>query len=268
MTTASQRRVKSLAESGWAWRVKDAQERQEYIGTVFRHLIQGISKRIPSQCAVCHAWPSQSVCEACVAVFAQPSHRCYTCALPVPTGVQQCGACITTPPPLDACLAAVPYAFPWSNLVADFKFRQHPGWARTFTQLLRAAPWVEPALDAADLLIPMPLSHQRLRERGYNQSLVLASALDASKTAHGVLLRMTDAPPQRTLPRSERLRAVTHAYAVDPLQAPKVFGRRLVLLDDVMTTGATLHAAARALRLAGAIHITALVLARTDQARQ
>jgi ComF family protein len=175
---------------------------------------------------------------------------------------------MTTPPPLDACLAAVPYAYPWSNLVADFKFRQHPGWARTFAQILRAAPWVEPALDAADLLIPMPLSRQRLHERGYNQSLVLAKALDPAKTTHGVLLRTTDAPPQRTLPRSERLRAVTHAYAADPLQVHRISGRRLILLDDVMTTGATLHAAAHALRQAGASHITGLVLARTDPARQ
>ena len=231
---------------------------------VFRHLIQGISKRIPSQCAVCRAWPSQPVCEACVAVFAQPSHRCYTCALPLPSGVPQCGACITTPPPLDACLATVPYAFPWSNLVADFKFRQHPGWARTFAQIMRASPWVEPSLDAADFLIPMPLSRQRLQERGYNQTLVLARALDATKVSHQVLLRTIDSPPQRTLSRSERLRAVHHAYAVDPLQAHHISQQRIVLLDDVMTSGASLHAAARALRRAGATHITALVLARTD----
>ena len=78
------------------------QTRHEYIGAVFRHLIQGISKRIPSQCAVCHAWPTQPVCEDCVAVFAQPTRRCYTCALRVPVGIRQCGACITAPPPLDA----------------------------------------------------------------------------------------------------------------------------------------------------------------------
>jgi ComF family protein len=178
--------------------------------------------------------------------------------------VRQCGACIVTPPPLDACLAAVPYAYPWSSLVADFKFRQHPGWAGSFAQLLRATPWVEPALDAADWLIPMPLSPQRLRERGYNQAQVLACALDAAKVAHQVLLRIVDTPPQRTLPRNERLRAVQHAFAVDPLQAHRIAQRRVVLLDDVMTSGASLHAAAVALRQAGAAHITALVLARTE----
>ncbi len=256
--------MKSWAESGWAWWDEDVQTRHEYIGAVFRHLIQGISKRIPSQCAVCHTWPSQPVCEACVAVFAQPTHRCCTCALRVPAGIRQCGACITAPPPLDACLAAVPYAYPWSTLVADFKFRQHPGWARTFAQLIRAAPWVEPALDAADMLIPMPLSRQRLQERGYNQALVLARALDASKVNAKVLLRMLDSPPQRTLSRHDRLLAVRHAYTIDPLQANHIARQRIVLLDDVMTSGASLHAAARALRGAGAAHITGLVLARTE----
>jgi len=224
----------------------------------------GISRRLPSQCAVCHAWPSQSVCEACVATFAQPVARCQTCALAVPAGVRQCGACVVTPPPLDACLAALPYAYPWSTLVADFKFHQRPGWAASFATLLRAAPWVEPALDAANLLVPMPLSKERLQERGYNQAQVLACALDAPKMAHGVLLRVQDTPPQRTLPRSERLHSVQNAFAVDPLHAHRIKNQRVVLLDDVMTSGASLHAAARTLRAAGAAHITGLVLARTE----
>lgn len=236
----------------------------EYIGSVFRQLLQGISRRLPSQCAVCHAWPSHSVCEACVGAFAQPVARCHTCALPVASGVRQCGACIVAPPPLDACFAALPYAYPWSGLVADFKFHQRPGWAASFAALLRAAPWVEPALDGADLLLPMPLSKERLRERGYNQAHVLARALDAPKVAHGVLLRVRDTPPQRTLPRSERLRTVHDAFAVDPLQSHRVKDKRVVLLDDVMTSGASLHAAARVLRGAGAAHIAALVLARTE----
>lgn len=236
----------------------------EYIDPVFRQLLQGISRRLPSQCAVCHTWPAQPVCESCVAAFAQPASRCTTCACAVPAGVRQCGACVLAPPPLDACLAAVSYAYPWSTLVADFKFHQHPGWAASFAQLLRATPWVEPALDAADLVIPMPLSRERLRQRGYNQAQELARALDAPKLAPGLLLRVQDTPPQRTLPRSERLRSVQHAFAVEPLQAARLRERRVVLVDDVMTSGASLHTAAQALRAAGAAHITALVLARTE----
>ncbi len=197
-------------------------------------------------------------------VFAQPVERCITCALPTVPGVRQCRACILHPPPLDACLAALPYAYPWSDLVADFKFRQHPGWAASFASLLRAAPWVEPALDAADVVLPMPLSAERLRERGYNQAHVLACALEPSKVAHNVLLRVKDTPPQRTLPRSERMRAVQDAFAVEPLRVAQVANQRVVLLDDVMTSGASLHAAARVLRIAGAAHITALELCRTE----
>ncbi len=199
-----------------------------------------------------------------MATFAQPVARCTTCALPVAPGVRQCGACIVQPPPLDACLAALPYAYPWSTLVADFKFHQRPGWAASFAALLRAAPWVEPALETSDLLLPMPLSRERLRARGYNQAHVLAGALDGPKVAHGILLRVRETPPQRTLPRSERLRAVEHAFAIDPLQNHRVKNKRVVVLDDVMTSGASLHAAARVLRAAGAAHITALVLARTE----
>ena len=199
-----------------------------------------------------------------MAAFAQPVARCTTCALPVVPGVRQCGTCTVHPPPLDVCLAALPYAYPWSTLIADFKFHQRTGWATSFAALLRAAPWVEPALDAADLLLPMPLSTERLRERGYNQAHVLARALDAPKVVHGLLLRVRDTPPQRTLPRSERLRAVQDAFAIDPLQSHCVKNKRVVVLDDVMTSGASLHAAARVLRGAGAAHITALVLARTE----
>lgn len=230
---------------------------------MFSHLFHGILQRLPSQCAVCHTWPSQPVCEACVNAFAQPVPRCARCAIEVPTGVRQCGACILAPPPLDACLAALPYAYPWSTLVADFKFHQQPGWARTFALLLRSTPWVEPALEAADWIIPMPLSPERLRSRGYNQAHELAKALDARKVKQRLLLRVHNTPPQRTLPRSERLRNVQHAFAVDPLLREHLADKRVVLLDDVMTSGASLYAAATALRTAGAAHITGLVLART-----
>ena len=236
----------------------------EYIDTVFRQLLQGVSRHLPSQCAVCHAWPAHSVCEACVAAFAQPSNRCATCACLLAPGLRQCGACIVDPPPLDACLAAVDYAYPWSNLVAEFKFLQHPAWATSFARLMRATPWVEPTMDAAHVLIPMPLSRQRLQERGYNQAQLLACALDAPKVAHDTLLRTVDTPPQRTLPRSERLRSVRHAFAVEPVHTDRVRGQRILLVDDVMTSGASLHAAARTLRQAGATQVAAVVFCRTD----
>ena len=213
---------------------------------------------------VCHAWPGQNLCEACVSSFAQPQPRCQTCALPVPADVRQCGACIRNAPPLDACLAAVSYAYPWSHLIVGYKFHEHPGRAAAFALLLRSTPWVEPALEAADALLPMPLSVQRLRTRGFNQAQLLAQQLAPDKTKARLLLRIRDTPAQSSLSRKDRLTSLNDAFAVDPLLASQVKGKRLVLVDDVMTSGATLYAAARVLRSAGAAHITGLVIARTD----
>jgi ComF family protein len=178
--------------------------------------------------------------------------------------MRQCGACITDPPPMDQTLAAVAYGYPWSGLMVEFKFRQYTGWAASFATLMRSAPWVEPALDHADFLIPMPLSPARLRERGFNQTLLLARALEPGKVRTDLLLRIQDTPAQSALPRKERLQNVKNAYALNPLQAHHIQGKRVVLLDDVMTSGASLRAAAGPLRQAGAAHITAMVLARTE----
>lgn len=231
---------------------------------MFPGLFKGMFEALPSQCMVCHAWPAQPLCEACVNRFAQPQPRCQTCALAVPAGVRQCGVCIKIQPPLDACLAAVSYVFPWSDLIVGYKFHSSPGWAGAFALLLRSTPWVEPALDAADVVLPMPLSAQRLRTRGFNQALVLARQLAPDKNDHRLLLRIKDTPPQSSLTRAERLSSVSEAFAVEPLLLTRVKGARLVLVDDVMTSGASLFAAARVLRQAGAAHITGMVIARTE----
>jgi predicted amidophosphoribosyltransferase len=94
---------------------------------MFAKLISGALQQglklsaLPSQCRVCHAWPSQPVCEACVSQFAQPHPRCISCALPLPAGMRHCGTCLKNPPPLDRCLAAVAYAYPWQTLIQDYK---------------------------------------------------------------------------------------------------------------------------------------------------
>jgi ComF family protein len=232
---------------------------------MLRDWIEGLKAAIPGQCAVCHGWPAQPVCEACVVRFAQPQPRCATCALPVSAGVDRCGRCLREPPPLDRCLAAVSYSYPWSRLVTQFKFQSQPGWARPLAALMRSAPWVEPALEQADLVLPMPLSRERLAERGFNQALELARALAPGKHRCDLLLRVHHTQAQAELGLAARLRNVRGAFAVDPLRAAQIQDRRIVLVDDVMTSGASLFGAAEALRQAGAAHITAIVLARTDE---
>jgi ComF family protein len=226
-------------------------------------LFSRVLNALPSQCLVCHAWPGQTICEACMSRFAQPLHRCHSCAFPLPTGVHLCGACVKEPPAINHCLSAVPYGYPWSDLIVRYKFQSQPGLARTFALMLRSTPWVEPALDAADTVLPMPLSRERLRSRGFNQAYVLAQALSKSKADPALLLRIKDTPPQSGLTRAERLSSVKDAFAVEPLRTSEIKGARVVLVDDVMTSGASLFAAALALQTAGAAHITAMVVART-----
>ena len=219
----------------------------------------------PGKCAVCGAWPAQPLCAACVARFAAPRPRCRRCALPLPDGVETCGACVREPPPLDACFAAVGYAYPWSGLVARFKFQGEAGWAAAFAARLGEIPGFAQELRRCDLLLPLPLAPRRLAERGFNQALLLARALDVRRTEPRLLLRVRETGSQAALDRRARQVNVQGAFALEPLRAAEVRGASVLLVDDVMTSGASLHAAARVLRQAGADRVSAVVLARTDE---
>lgn len=227
-------------------------------------LLEGLSRQVPSQCAVCHAWPARRVCDACVARFAAPHHRCPTCALRVAAHGETCRECEHAKPPLDACWTAVTYGFPWSGIVQSYKFHGHSAWSRTMAQLLLAAPGVESALAAADMVIPMPLSTERLKQRGFDQSALLAAALSPDLARTGVLLRILDTPAQSSLSRRERIRNVQSAYAVEPAHYQDLRGKHVLLVDDVMTSGASLGAAAAVLRAAGVPTITGIVFARAE----
>ncbi len=130
--------------------------------------------------------------------------------------------------------------------------------------LMRSTPWVDPALEAAHWVVPMPLSPERLRQRGFNQAYLLARELAPTVVRKDLLLRIRDTPAQSSLPRRERMANVQNVFAIEPLQHHQIQGKRIVLVDDVMTSGASLNAAAHTLKQAGAQHVTALVFARTD----
>lgn len=234
---------------------------------------------LPSQCAVCRSWPSKPVCNACMARFAQAKQRCKSCAIALPADVSmglrvnpdRCTDCIKQAPPIDSALAALDYAYPWSSLISRYKFGEHPGWAAFFAEILLKVPEVNQALadlQSTDLILPMPLSVERLQTRGFNQAWELALALakqsgSKASTDNRILLRVKNTRPQTELLRQERLANVKDAFLVDPLRVSALKGKRVILVDDVMTSGASLFTASMALRAAGAAHITGIVLAKT-----
>lgn len=236
---------------------------------------RALLESLPATCQVCAAWPALPVCEACIQRFAAPRLRCLACAAEVPGDFDLCGACQTSPEasPLSQCIAAVDYAYPWDGLIARFKFRSEPGWAGPFARLMLQQPLALPLLRSCDLVVPVPLTEQRLGERGYNQAWELVKAMRRQArdlNVHAVataLVRLGETPDQHSLGREGRLRNLRGVFAAHPLHAHRLVGRNLLLVDDVTTTGATLHTAAQALRQAGAARVSALVFARTPPSR-
>lgn len=234
---------------------------------------------LPGTCQVCAAWPSQPVCEACIQRFAPARARCLACAAVLPDEQLVCGACHTRPdaPAVQRCVAAVDYAYPWDGLIARFKFRSEPGWAQPFAQQLLSAPHATELLQTQPLVVPIPLTATRLGERGYNQAWELVKALHALwrrrtptlpfETLATALVRLGETPDQHSLGREARLRNLRGAFAAHPSHAHRLPGRHVLLVDDVTTTGATLHTAAQALLQAGADRVSALVFARTPPNR-
>lgn len=222
---------------------------------------------LPTTCALCRVWGDSVLCPACRQDHARIIPRCPGCAHPLAPGLTRCSRCAQDGPgALAACMARVAYAWPWDDIVARFKFRAQPAWARELARLMLDDPQIVTALAAADGLIPIPLAPSRLRERGFNQAAELARQLGRRLhrpvRPHALLRRETQRT-QHELDRAERQAHARLAFAVAAQERPHIAGRHWILVDDVMTTGATLQAAAQRLREAGAASVGAVVFART-----
>lgn len=200
----------------------------------------------------------RDLCAACRADLPRQGPACTRCALPLPEpGL--CVACLQRPPPLDAVHAAFGYAFPVDALLPRLKFHRDFASGRVLAQHMaeRFA-----AMDRPQALVPLPLHRRRLRRRGYDQALELAKPLARALDVplHTDLLRRIRATSaQSRLDADARKRNMKGAFAVaEGASIPQ----RVTLFDDVMTTGATLHAAAQALRKAGVARVDAWVCAR------
>lgn len=181
-----------------------------------------------------------------------------------------CGACLQRPPPFERAVAAFDYAFPWDRLIADFKFRQRVELGRALAQRLCASLGADrgAAPNELDLVTAVPLSATRLRERGYNHSWEIARRVGkhfALPARHDMLLRWRDTPHQISLDRAQRAANLRGAFMPAPGARAQLAGRRVALVDDVLTTGATAAEASRALLEAGAASVHVWLLARTEE---
>jgi ComF family protein len=217
---------------------------------------------LPGGCQICLSWGCERLCEACVKRFGQPVARCPRCAL-VQVG-PHCAACMQAPMPLDGAVAAVDYEAPWDTLLHGLKYGSQLSAALALAPLLGQAVRSS-GLDCAGMhLLPVPLHPQRLCERGYNQSEHLARALRQNlglPLLTDTLQRVIETPTQTQLSREDRLKQLRQAFALKP--GASVQGLRIALVDDVMTTGATMSAIATLLHRHGAAEVHAWAVART-----
>jgi ComF family protein len=213
---------------------------------------------LPQDCQLC-GQPNAGdlLCGPCLADLPRlPDPHCPVCALPTPQG-EVCGECLRHTPHFDATHAAHAYAFPIDQLVQALKYGHQLALTGLFARLMQTGSAIE-----ADLMIPLPLSPARLRERGFNQAVEIARPL-ARITGLPLVLtgatRVHDTAAQASLPWKERRANVRYAFEC----SLDLSGKSVIVVDDVMTTGATLDEFARTLKLHGAARVTNWILART-----
>ena len=200
-------------------------------------------------------------CETCdLAVERLPTARCRTCAEPGTFPRHTCTRCHDAPPPFTRAWAAFAHEGPVARAIHRFKYEDHPELAPALAELL-ASECRQFLARAPPVLVALPLHDKRFRERGYDQAWLLVQALARAtgrEALPDVLLRARETRRQVGLSEAERALNVAQAFRATA-SAP---GREFLLVDDVLTTGATVRAAAEALQAAGAARIEVLTLAR------
>lgn len=221
--------------------------------TIFKRII------FKPSCLLC-ASPQANNHEACRACLNDlpwhPKTSCPQCGLA--SSGQLCGSCISSSPDFDATTSVFLYDYPIDAMMQRYKYGNMLNLGHTFGQLLSE----KLSLENIDLIIPMPMHPTRLKERGFNQALEIAKVLTKNckdKLDYKNVERQTLTPPQASLPLKERVKNIKGAFKVEA----DLTGKKIAIVDDVMTTGASLNELAKTLKKAGASHVECWVIART-----
>lgn len=216
---------------------------------------------LPLRCLLCGAEGANDVdlCADCAAEMPRNGNCCARCALPLATSAALCGECQQHAPPWDAAWAPFRYGWPLDRLESRFKFGRDLAAGRVLSSLWQREPH---PLELPSLLIAVPLHRSRLRRRGYNQALELARPLAHAlgvPLRHDVLQRSRRTEAQTELDAPGRRRNVHGAFALCAGVAPPA---HVAILDDVMTTGATVAECASVLKRNGVARVDVWALAR------
>lgn len=236
----------------------------------YKHEVYIWLKNVQS-CLVCDEATESAdcVCNVCETELPWLMEQCAVCALPLPMDGLMCGQCLQQPPAFKQVIAPWTYSFPIDSLISRFKHQARWPFGQMLAhQLGRHLQhrYENTGLTRPDCLLPVPMARKRLRERGYNQALMLARWLSEDLTIHhdeDLLLRPNETVAQQALDAKTRKRNLLNAFALAP--DAQVQGRHFALVDDVLTTGATAHSLARLLLNAGARQVDVYCLARTPK---
>ena len=219
---------------------------------------------LPGTCLLCLAdSASDLLCPACQSdLSGLPENTCPLCEIRTTHG-ERCGACLLQPPHFSGVTALFAYEFPVDRMIQALKYGHQLALAEWFG--LRLAARLRTHDSPFDCIIPLPLHPQRLAERGFNQAMEIARTLEKCLSIpvdRNNLHRRQATRPQASLPLKERLHNVRGAFEC----ASDLSGKRILLIDDVLTTGATANECSRILALHGAAQIHLAVVARTQKA--
>lgn len=231
----------------------------------FKQLISKI--RWPQSCILCassHDKP-HGLCQACLITL--PWHQlpqCVQCGLHLQTADSICGNCMHSPPDFDVTHTLFTYDYPMDRMLQHYKYHNSLHLAHTFAHLLydTKLKLMSHHIKTIDLIIPMPMHATRLKERGFNQALEIARLLSNQlniKLDYKLCQRHKHTPPQASLPLKERMKNIRGAFQC----SCNLNGLNIVIVDDVMTTGASLNELAKTLKQAGATRVECWVIART-----
>lgn len=237
------------------------------LASPWRHLRDWLAARlIAPRCLVCEeaGWAGQDLCRSCQQALCWNRSACQRCGLPLPAPAEACGQCHRQPPAFQRTLTPLVYRFPVDQLLPRLKFHNDLAAGRVLAELFLAALPARAEGDWPQALLPVPLHRSRLRQRGYDQALELAKTLSGALAlplcAAGLhRCRATGAQTERGV--GARRRNVRGAFVIGNAPLPA----HIALIDDVITTGATVRECARVLRAAGVRTIEVWAMARAPK---